>query len=107
MAKMDDFASLMEESLATGTSRAKRRLKQGEVVEGTIIQISTTSSGFFTLCDDGTVWGLTANHPSWMRLPVTLRISKAHFEFRMSASAVRAVGAWRAVGTFIAGDGSS
>jgi len=34
-----------------------------------IIQISTASSGFFVLCDDGTVWGLTANHPGWMRLP--------------------------------------
>jgi hypothetical protein len=34
-----------------------------------IIQISTASSGFFALCDDGTVWGLTANHPNWVRLP--------------------------------------
>jgi hypothetical protein len=34
-----------------------------------IIQISTVSSGFFALCDDGTVWGLTANHPNWVRLP--------------------------------------
>lgn len=38
-----DFASLMEESLAAGTSRAKRRLKTGEVVEGTVIQISADS----------------------------------------------------------------
>src|SRR5262245_17793040 len=43
MKKMDDFASMMEESLATGTSRAKRRLKAGELVEGTIIQISADS----------------------------------------------------------------
>jgi hypothetical protein len=34
-----------------------------------IIQISTASSGLFALCDDGTVWGFTANHPCWMRVP--------------------------------------
>ena len=34
-----------------------------------IIQISTASSGFFALCDDGTVWGFRANHPGWVRLP--------------------------------------
>jgi hypothetical protein len=34
-----------------------------------IIQISTASSGLFALCDDGTVWGFTANHPGWMRVP--------------------------------------
>ena len=34
-----------------------------------IIQISTAPSGLFALCDDGTVWGFTANHPGWMRVP--------------------------------------
>jgi hypothetical protein len=34
-----------------------------------MIQISTATSGFFALCDDGTVWGLTPNHPNWVRLP--------------------------------------
>ncbi len=43
MKTTDSFASLMEESMASGTSRAKRRLKTGDVVEGTIIQISADS----------------------------------------------------------------
>ncbi|HMJ13279.1 MAG TPA: S1 RNA-binding domain-containing protein [Polyangiaceae bacterium] len=43
MKSTDNFASLMEESMAAGTSRAKRRLKAGEVVEGTVIQISADS----------------------------------------------------------------
>ncbi|HEY6556978.1 MAG TPA: S1 RNA-binding domain-containing protein [Polyangiaceae bacterium] len=43
MKTTDSFASLMEESLASGTSRAKRRLKSGDVVEGTVIQISADS----------------------------------------------------------------
>jgi small subunit ribosomal protein S1 len=43
MTNKNDFASLMEESLAAGTSRAKRRLKSGEIVEGTVIQITGDS----------------------------------------------------------------
>jgi small subunit ribosomal protein S1 len=43
MKSPDSFASLMEESLAAGTSRARRRLKAGEVVEGVVIQISADS----------------------------------------------------------------
>lgn len=35
----DDFASLMEASLESDTSRARRRLSSGDVVEGTVIQI--------------------------------------------------------------------
>ena len=41
-----------------------------------IIQISTASSGLFALCDDGTVWGFTANHPGWMRVPTSRRIHR-------------------------------
>ena len=33
------------------------------------MQISTTSSGFLALCDDGTIWGFTATHPGWVRSP--------------------------------------
>ncbi|MCA9598694.1 MAG: S1 RNA-binding domain-containing protein [Myxococcales bacterium] len=36
----DDFASLMEASVKSGSSRATRRLHNGDVVEGTIIQIA-------------------------------------------------------------------
>lgn len=39
----DDFASLMEASLKSDTSRARRRLTAGDVVEGTVIQIGADS----------------------------------------------------------------
>ncbi len=43
MTPKDDFASMMEASLADGDSRARRRLKVGEVVEGTVIQVGGDS----------------------------------------------------------------
>ncbi len=39
----DDFASLMEASLKSDNSRARRRLTAGDVVEGTVIQIGADS----------------------------------------------------------------
>jgi small subunit ribosomal protein S1 len=43
MGKRDDFASMLEASLADGSSRAARRLELGQVVEGTVIQIGSDS----------------------------------------------------------------
>ncbi|MEB2312698.1 MAG: S1 RNA-binding domain-containing protein [Sorangiineae bacterium] len=43
MPPKDDFASLMEASLATAGSRVRRRLEPGEIVEGTVIQIAQDS----------------------------------------------------------------
>lgn len=50
MSKKADFASLMEDSLNAGTSRAKRRLPRGETVEGTVIQVGPE----FVFVDVGT-----------------------------------------------------
>ncbi len=43
MPKDDDFASMMEASLKSDTSRARKRLSSGDVVEGTVIQIGPDS----------------------------------------------------------------
>src|SRR5262245_27479762 len=43
MGKRDDFASLLEASLADGSSRAAHRLELGQLVEGTVIQIGSDS----------------------------------------------------------------
>ncbi len=43
MARDDDFASLMESVTSDSSKRASRRLRRGEVTEGTVVQISADS----------------------------------------------------------------
>lgn len=43
MAKREDFASFFEASLANGTSRTRRRLEVGQVIDATVIQIGQDS----------------------------------------------------------------
>ena len=43
MARDDDFASLMESVTSDSSKRAARRLRRGEVTEGTVVQITADS----------------------------------------------------------------
>ncbi len=67
----DDFASLMEASVQSGSSRATRRLHNGDVVDGTIIQIGADS----IFVDIGT--------------PVDARIDRSELEDRSGELSVK------------------